>query len=134
MTGGSFGDIYRGKLNGMDIALKRLRIFANTTPKEVEKLNAVWNFEYRTYLMGLLIYMVQDFCVEAVVWRHLKHVNVLPFLGVDLQTFKPHLCMVSPWMQNGNVMTCRSRIPDPNDPTAALQIMTWVGRITNINY
>lgn len=46
VTGGSFGDIYRGKLNGMDIALKRLRIFANTTPKEVEKLNAVWNFEY----------------------------------------------------------------------------------------
>jgi son of sevenless-like protein len=50
----------------------------------------------------------QEFCREALVWRQLRHPNVLHFLGIDAKTFstdeKPVLCMVSPWMRRGTLM------------------------------
>ncbi|EIN04081.1 kinase-like protein, partial [Punctularia strigosozonata HHB-11173 SS5] len=44
------------------------------------------------------------FCHEAILWQRLRHKNVLPFLGIDNTSFSPHLCMMSPWMRNGNVL------------------------------
>jgi len=43
------------------------------------------------------------FCREALVWRQLQHPHVLPFLGVDVDTFPGSLCMVSPWLQRGTL-------------------------------
>jgi serine/threonine protein kinase len=43
------------------------------------------------------------FCREALVWQRLNHPSVLPFLGVDAETFSPLLCMVSPWMSHGTI-------------------------------
>ncbi|PSR75349.1 hypothetical protein PHLCEN_2v9212 [Hermanssonia centrifuga] len=40
---------------------------------------------------------------EAAIWRHLKHSNVLPFLGIDDSLFPGATCMVSPWMRNGSL-------------------------------
>lgn len=39
-------------------------------------------------------------------WRQLLHPNILPFLGVDAQTFAENdlFGMVSPWMQRGTLM------------------------------
>jgi serine/threonine protein kinase len=41
---------------------------------------------------------------EALTWRDLQHPNVLPFLGVDLETFPGSFCLVSPWMRHGTVL------------------------------
>ncbi|KAF9649103.1 hypothetical protein BDM02DRAFT_3167185 [Thelephora ganbajun] len=41
------------------------------------------------------------FCREAVAWRHLRHPNILPLLGVT--TSEHRLAMVSEWMENGNI-------------------------------
>ncbi|KAF9789369.1 kinase-like domain-containing protein, partial [Thelephora terrestris] len=41
------------------------------------------------------------FCREAIAWRHLRHPNILPLLGVDLQ--KNRLSMISEWMDHGNI-------------------------------
>ncbi|KDQ50032.1 hypothetical protein JAAARDRAFT_142566, partial [Jaapia argillacea MUCL 33604] len=38
---------------------------------------------------------------EALVWRQLKHDNILPFLGVFVDGTSP--CVVSPWLENGNL-------------------------------
>ncbi|KAJ7916171.1 kinase-like domain-containing protein, partial [Mycena leptocephala] len=59
---------------------------------------------------------VQKFCREALIWKNLDHDYVLPFLGVDSETFPGFLCMVSPWMSRGslvnnNVGPCQSSIP-----------------------
>jgi hypothetical protein len=34
------------------------------------------------------------------------HPNILPFIGVDAETFKDkaYLCLVSPWMNRGTIM------------------------------
>ncbi|KAJ7802914.1 kinase-like domain-containing protein, partial [Mycena leptocephala] len=39
---------------------------------------------------------------EALIWRQLTHPNVLPFFGVYY--LETRLCLVSPWMENGNIM------------------------------
>ncbi|TFK43199.1 hypothetical protein BDQ12DRAFT_168524 [Crucibulum laeve] len=80
IDGGGFADIYRGSYRGKDVALKRIRIF-----QDRQKIH-------------------KNFCREALIWRHLRHPHVLPFIGVDSSTFQPFLCMISPWMQHGTIM------------------------------
>jgi serine/threonine-protein kinase TNNI3K len=46
----------------------------------------------------------QKFFHEALVWRNLKHPFILPFIGIDCETFLSSLCMVSPWMEGGTVL------------------------------
>jgi serine/threonine-protein kinase TNNI3K len=41
---------------------------------------------------------------EALTWRQLSHPYVLPFLGVDLDTFPGYMVMVSPWMTVGTII------------------------------
>jgi hypothetical protein len=46
------------------------------------------------------------FCKEALIWRQLEHPNVVPFLGIDNETFATtgFLCMISLWMKHGTIM------------------------------
>ncbi|KAF9468989.1 kinase-like domain-containing protein [Collybia nuda] len=81
--GGGFADIYRALYNGKEVALKRMRIFQRG--QERHKIH-------------------RTFCKEALVWKSLRHPHVLPFLGVDSNTFAPYLCMVSPWMRHGTII------------------------------
>ncbi|KDQ51781.1 hypothetical protein JAAARDRAFT_703975, partial [Jaapia argillacea MUCL 33604] len=55
----------------------------------------------------------QAFYKEAIIWRQLHHPNVLPFLGVDLETFPEWPCLVMPWMQNGNLFDYVLNTIDP---------------------
>ena len=44
---------------------------------------------------------LQRFCREGVAWKHLRHPNILPLLGVTLTEHR--FAMVSEWMENGNI-------------------------------
>ncbi|KAF7369136.1 Protein kinase domain-containing protein [Mycena venus] len=80
VTGGGFGDIWKGLVRGQGVSVKIMRIFEDSDIKAVLK----------------------EFGREAVIWRQLCHPNVLPFFGV--YHLESRLCLVSPWMENGNVM------------------------------
>ncbi|KAF9643698.1 kinase-like protein [Thelephora ganbajun] len=41
------------------------------------------------------------FCREVVAWKHFRHPNILPLLGVTVSGTR--LLMVSEWMENGNI-------------------------------
>ncbi|KAJ7719636.1 kinase-like domain-containing protein, partial [Mycena maculata] len=43
-------------------------------------------------------------CREALVWKDLHHPHILPFLGIDRDSFPSSLCMVSPWMEHGTIL------------------------------
>ena len=43
----------------------------------------------------------QKFRREVIAWRHLRHPNILPFIGVNLE--RRRLAMVSEWMDHGNI-------------------------------
>ncbi|KAF7362319.1 Kinase-like protein [Mycena venus] len=83
--GGAQGEIYRASYGDKPVALKHMR--------------------YR--LRGTDLRRIRSkFCREALVWKDLHHPNILPFLGIDRDSFPScdSLCMVSPWMKNGTVM------------------------------
>lgn len=46
----------------------------------------------------------QKFCREALVWQALRHASILPFLGIDRNSFPSSFCMVSPWMKYGTIL------------------------------
>lgn len=65
---------------------------------------------YRAYDVDLvpLPYTIdtfaQIFVREALVWSGLEHPNVLPFYGLcRLSDANDRICLISPWMENGNV-------------------------------
>ncbi|TDL15149.1 kinase-like protein [Rickenella mellea] len=94
MTGGGFADIWKGTLMNCPVALKALRVFNNDSSKKKEMV-------------------LKDFAHEAVIWRQLRHKNILPFYGIfkGNPTFD-RLCLVSPWMNAGNVVSFLKRFPD----------------------
>jgi serine/threonine protein kinase len=101
--GGAFADIYRGRYEGSEVAVKKLRFFGNQ--------------KAHIHQVGLIFFSQiqlsntrdQAFCKEALVWRQMAHPNVLPFIGVDAETFADtgFLCMISPWMANGSLLDYR---------------------------
>lgn len=56
---------------------------------------------------------LQKFCKEALLWQALKHPHILPFYGVDLETFAPRLSMVSPWMPRGHILKHIANVGGP---------------------
>ncbi|KAJ6591584.1 kinase-like domain-containing protein [Mycena vulgaris] len=81
--GGTFGDIYRASYGGQDVALKRIRVFQRDSARHKIR---------------------QRFCREALLWQRLQHPFVLPFTGIDAESFPSFLCMVSPWMRHGTIL------------------------------
>ncbi|KAF9780907.1 kinase-like domain-containing protein, partial [Thelephora terrestris] len=54
----------------------------------------------------------QDFCKEAVIWRHLHHPNIVPLIGVIIS---PGQCLlVSDWVDNGTINQFIKMNPDAN--------------------
>ncbi|KAJ3718532.1 kinase-like domain-containing protein [Lentinula raphanica] len=62
------------------------------------------------------------FCREALVWRQLKHPHILPLLGVNLELFLPSFCLISPWMENKDIITFLRQNPKHNIFRALLDI------------
>ncbi|THU78891.1 kinase-like protein, partial [Dendrothele bispora CBS 962.96] len=82
LAAGGSGEIWKGLLGDQLACLKVVKVYGDS---EVEKL-------------------VKEFLKEAILWRQLDHPNVLPFLGLYfLDTSKQRVCLISPWMENGNL-------------------------------
>ncbi|KAF9644628.1 Pkinase-domain-containing protein [Thelephora ganbajun] len=56
---------------------------------------------FRVYITSDLDVIFSRFCREGVAWKHLRHLNILPLLGVTISEHQ--LAMVSLWMENGNI-------------------------------
>ncbi|KAF9643694.1 kinase-like protein [Thelephora ganbajun] len=56
---------------------------------------------FRVYITSDIDVILSRFCREGVAWKHLRHPNILPLLGVT--TSEHRLAMVSRWMENGNI-------------------------------
>ena len=60
----------------------------------------------------LITLCMQRFCKEAVVWKALRHPNVLPLIGVTMS--ETRFAMISDWMANGNINSFVKACPDAN--------------------
>ncbi|KAL0570838.1 hypothetical protein V5O48_011121 [Marasmius crinis-equi] len=114
--GGGFGDIWKGEIGSfatdrMECAVKIVRRYR----KEHE--NA-----FKTHLR------------EAILWRQLKHPNVLPFLGIyHLDNNRKDICLVSPFMENGHLhdFLTNSRPEDVHGQTLMYDIASGVEYLHN---
>ncbi|KAK0447530.1 hypothetical protein EV421DRAFT_145829 [Armillaria borealis] len=84
VDGGEGSDIWKGSIDGRGVCLKVFRTFSMTTT------------ETKTFF--------KELCHEAVIWKHLHHKNILPFIGINTANFVDRFCLISPWMKNGNVI------------------------------
>ncbi|KAF6757190.1 kinase-like domain-containing protein [Ephemerocybe angulata] len=80
---GSYGEVYRGRFEDQNVALKMFKVRERSDISKI--LKAVWK--------------------EAILWSQLSHDNLLPFYGVyHLGDQHNRVCLVSPWMEMGNVV------------------------------
>lgn len=100
---GGFADVYRGRYQRKDVALKVLRAFSNTNQVTQLLLRRVSRafFSKRRYRIAELEF--QKLHYEALLWRNISHRHVLPFLGIDDCIFSSGPCMVSAYMAHGYV-------------------------------
>ncbi|KAF8594766.1 kinase-like protein [Ceratobasidium sp. AG-I] len=100
VSGGGFGDVYRGKLSdGCAIAIKTMRLEINS-------------HEQRKHL--------KDAAREMHTWSKCGHPNVLKLLG--LVEFRNQIGMVSLWMDNGALPFYLRKNPDADRCEMADQI------------
>ncbi|KAG6907970.1 hypothetical protein DXG01_006695 [Tephrocybe rancida] len=68
---------------------------------------------YMADYQGKAICVKVTFSREAVVWGQLSHPNILPFYGIHrLNDPLNRMCLVSPWMFNGNIHDYLKKKPD----------------------
>ncbi|CAO2205429.1 unnamed protein product [Urochloa humidicola] len=77
IASGSSADLYRGTYNGLDVAIKSLRIANLNNPSEIE------------------------FLQEVLILRRVKHDNILRFYGAC--TKHPYYCIITEYMPGGNL-------------------------------
>ncbi|KAK0243529.1 kinase-like domain-containing protein [Armillaria nabsnona] len=84
IDGGGAADIWKGTLDGKVVCLKVLRTFSMTDEANRR--------------------LLKELCREAVIWKQLHHENILPFIGVNTTSFAKRVCLISPWMDNRNII------------------------------
>jgi serine/threonine protein kinase len=104
---GGFGDVFKAMYQGKPVALKHMRMFQGTDQRDIRQVSAPrfcqTPSEYNV--------LSQKFCREALVWQRLRHLYIVPLIGIDTESFPSSLCMVSPWMKNGTSIKYLSGIP-----------------------
>jgi len=100
VASGSYGDVYRGRWQNTDVAVKVMKVYQRS---DLDKLlKVLFN---RWWFTDSAKPNLQAFSSEAVLWRQLSHPNILPFYGIyRLDRSIQRLCLMAPWMENGNVV------------------------------
>ncbi|KAJ8083247.1 hypothetical protein PM082_009119 [Marasmius tenuissimus] len=84
IAAGGFGDVWKGTIGDSSelVCLKVVKV----------------------YLKSDLVKLTSEYLREAILWRQLKHPNVLPFFGIYRLEHTQQLCLISPWMEKGNLV------------------------------
>jgi serine/threonine protein kinase len=90
----ALSDVYKGRSRTTEVAVKVIRQHANNH-EAVRKVRAS-SIPTHNHPQ----HSPQSFRNEAVIWRHLRHPNIVPFLGIS-DLFP--ICIVSEWMSGGTI-------------------------------
>lgn len=118
---GGFCDAYKGTLGaGIDICIKKIRICATNNRDEVNQVGHQLDPQLGPLVDGRIL---QLFCREAVVWKHLNHPHIVPFMGVTLEPLQ----FVSKWMPGGDLREYVKNNPDKNRVSLVSQALPILG-------
>ncbi|KAK1231732.1 hypothetical protein PQX77_005141 [Marasmius sp. AFHP31] len=84
VAAGGFGDVWKGTIgdSSKPVCLKVMKVNLNS---DFKKLSIAY-------------------IREAILWRQLKHPNLVPFLGIYQLEDTQELWLISPWVENGNLV------------------------------
>ncbi|KAF8071537.1 armadillo-type protein [Lyophyllum atratum] len=100
LAAGSFADIYKGTFKGRAVCMKVIRI----------------------YQTSQLDYFLKLCSKETILWEQLSHQNLLPLYGLYRSQSRLGLCLVSPWMENGDINMYLKNNPSADRNLLALDI------------
>ncbi|KAL0065424.1 hypothetical protein AAF712_007633 [Marasmius tenuissimus] len=90
VAAGGMGDVYKGEIAAEIVCLKVVKVYQTSDVQQG----------------------INEFMQEAIVWQQLRHPNILPFVGMYyLDKDQKQLCLVSPWMEQGNLVTFLKKAP-----------------------
>ncbi|KAF5362890.1 hypothetical protein D9758_007151 [Tetrapyrgos nigripes] len=90
VASGGYADVWKGAMNDRQVCLKVLRYYTSQTDRKK---------------------LFKDLSQEVLIWRQLRHPNILEFYGINGELFKPTYCMISPWIDEGDVATFLRKTP-----------------------
>ncbi|KAF8668292.1 hypothetical protein HU200_052348 [Digitaria exilis] len=102
IASGSSAVLYRGTYNGLDVAIKSLKIANHNNPSEIE------------------------FLQEVLILRKVKHDNILQFYGAC--TDHPYYCIVTEYMPGGNLYDFLHKHNNFLDLVTILKIATSISK------
>jgi serine/threonine protein kinase len=109
VAAGQFGDVWKGTFEGQKVAVKVLKLYVQS---DITKHLKVDDFSYQSGSV-MLMRLLQKVSYETLIWRQLRHSNILPFLCLyHVNNNRARIGLVSPWMENGNVQQYLRQVPD----------------------
>ncbi|KAG8769565.1 hypothetical protein FRC12_004892 [Ceratobasidium sp. 428] len=112
ISGGGFGDVYRGRLkNGDRVAIKTMRLSVSSN--------------------GVVQNSLKNAARELYTWSKCEHDNIQRLLG--LVEFRGQVGMVSPWQPNGNLHQYLERYPETDRYEMSTQISDGLAYLHRTN-
>ena len=85
----------RWATNGGKVCVKRVRVYSDGDTRGTQKVRCL----FLPFPLTVLKW-VPKFYQEAIMWKHGKHPNIVPFRGVTIVPLQ----LISDWTPGGNVM------------------------------
>ena len=101
---GALAGLHEGSLGGFTVRVEKVRVYLNGDPEGVVKVC----HPSRLFSSPSPKRTPQMLCKGAAMWKHLRHPNVVPFLGA---TFDPPQ-LVSGWVPNGSLIGYAAAHPE----------------------
>ena len=92
---GGFANVSQSTYEGRRVAVKVVRVYV------ISDLEVILSVSSTRVVAHVCLNGLQRFCREGVAWKHLRHPNILPLLGVTVSEHR--FALVSEWMENGNI-------------------------------
>lgn len=112
------------------MALKRLRIYERSPTGERAKNVSQSLLSKASWILRRS--NPEAFRREALLSQCLVHVNIHALLGVDSDTFKHGLCLVSLWLPNGNILEFLANVEGMGLPILRDQLVCLVFPCGNV--
>ncbi|KAJ6504920.1 kinase-like domain-containing protein, partial [Mycena vulgaris] len=116
VTGGGFADIWKCRFQEETVCVKAMRVFEKSDIEALLK--------------------VATHTCSAGIWRQHAHPNLLPFFGIySLADPRPRLCLVSPWMEFGDISNYLQGNPaGVNRLTLVLDVVIGLAHLHSQNF
>jgi serine/threonine protein kinase len=121
--------VHRAEFNGNTVCIKALRAYSQDTRGATKRVRLAVVFSPRTTAKN---WGWQAFLREVVVWKRLRHPNIVPFLGVPDKI--PPFEIVCEWMENGKITdyVLHHPLADPVDLVSGPMSVVTAWLISNI--